>query len=92
MESIQLGFFRFIISVISGIALFSLDQSTLFVWILITQILITLLCISESESIKYMMKECDTISEKLMVLIFDMFDILILEWICIYFLVSHFFF
>ncbi len=92
MKSIQLGFFRFIISIISGISLFSLDQSTLFTWILITQILITLLCISESGSIEYMMKECDTITEKLMVLIFDMFDILILEWICIYFLVSHFFF
>jgi hypothetical protein len=92
MKSIHLGYFRFIISIISGITLFLLDQSTIFIWILIIQILITLLCISESESIKYMTKECDTISEKLMVLTFDMFDVIILEWICIYFLVSHFFF
>lgn len=92
MKSIHLGFFRFFISAISGIILFLLDQNSLFIWILITQILITLLCISESESIKYMTKDCETISEKLMVLIFDMFDILILEWICIYFLISHFFF
>lgn len=89
MKSIHLGFFRFIISVVSGIVLISLDKSSLFIWILIVQVIITLLCITESDSINYMTKECDTISDKLVILIFDLVDIVILEWICIYLLSIH---